>query len=214
MPCTAQKRFSFWISAWHTCSRQQSTELTKKWAKTLQKQCAEIDFLVESISCNYLQRHCGSTTAPSVNGKSVKLAFELFHWIFCMISHCLWSIYIRLCSFHFSDTNMTTFKWIRIFIIWIDSLSRSQMALLKSNIAFETNWRQQKWRGKQFTYINQVQTYLLEGFKSILKHTTWYTNLVCYTPIEEFLNWCAPNEEFLNWCAPNEEFLIWCVLRI
>ena len=34
------------------------------------------------------------------------------------------------CSFHFSDTNMTTFTWIGIFIIWIDSLSRSQMALL------------------------------------------------------------------------------------
>ena len=64
------------------------------------------------------------------NAFSLAPSFELFHWIFCMISHCLWSIYIRLCSFHFSDTNMTTFTWIGIFIIWIDSLSRSQMALL------------------------------------------------------------------------------------
>ncbi len=64
------------------------------------------------------------------NAFSLAPSFELFHWICCMISHCLWSIYIRLCSFHFSDTNMTTFTWIGIFIIWIDSLSRSQMALL------------------------------------------------------------------------------------
>ena len=39
VPCTLPCRFSFWISAWHTCSRQQSTKLAKKWAKTLQKQC-------------------------------------------------------------------------------------------------------------------------------------------------------------------------------
>ena len=49
---------------------------------------------------------------------------------FFFISYCLWKIYIRLCSFHSFQHHLTTFTWIGIFIIWIDSLRRSQMALL------------------------------------------------------------------------------------
>ena len=30
--------------------------------------------------------------------------FEPFHWIFCMISHCLWWINTRICPFHFKWT--------------------------------------------------------------------------------------------------------------
>ena len=43
--------------------------------------------------------------------KTVKLAFDLFLWILCMISHCLWQIYIRLCSFHFFWHHLTTFTF-------------------------------------------------------------------------------------------------------
>ena len=41
--------------------------------------------------------------------------FELFHWILCMISHCLWHIYIRLWSFYFfSDTIWPlSLSWVR-----------------------------------------------------------------------------------------------------
>ena len=37
--------------------------------------------------------------------------FELFHWIFCMFSHCLWYIYIRLCSFNCLQHRLATFNF-------------------------------------------------------------------------------------------------------
>ena len=40
--------------------------------------------------------------------------FELFQWIFCKISHCLWWIYIRLCSFHFFRYHLITFTFTQL----------------------------------------------------------------------------------------------------
>ena len=37
--------------------------------------------------------------------------FELFHWIFCMFSHCLWYIYVRLCSFNCLQHRLATFNF-------------------------------------------------------------------------------------------------------
>ena len=50
-------------------------------------------------------------TFTKINGKSVKLAIWAVSLIFCMISHCLWYIYIRLRSFHFLRHNLTTFTF-------------------------------------------------------------------------------------------------------
>ena len=40
--------------------------------------------------------------------------FDLFQWIFCKISHCVWKIFIRLCSFHFFRHHLTTFTFAQL----------------------------------------------------------------------------------------------------
>ena len=50
--------------------------------------------------------------------QSEKKACELFHWIFCLISHCLWQIFIRLCSFHFFRHHSLSWVWRTHIMVW------------------------------------------------------------------------------------------------
>ena len=72
-----------------------SCEYRPKWTKTIQTQTRRVR-LQKFLRCNQICH----MKADHFHRKSMRnqwsWPFELFHWIFCMISHCLWWIYIRL----------------------------------------------------------------------------------------------------------------------